>query len=78
MKNILKKILNKKKVAKKSKIAKKVVRVKSKNKSKSSKVKKSIKDVKSKKLNNFKFPFLSLYLLSLKLFFDLINKTISK
>ena len=51
MKNILKKILNKKKVAKKSKIAKKVVRVKSKNKSKSSKVKKSIKDVKSKKLN---------------------------
>ena len=58
MKNILKKILNKKRVAKKAKVTKKakikkkVVKVKNiKNKFKSSKVNKSIKNVKSSKLN---------------------------
>ena len=58
MKNILKKILNKKKVAKKTKvtkkakITKKLVKLKKiKNKSKSLKVNKSIKNVKSSKLN---------------------------
>tara|TARA_Y100000590_G_scaffold281958_1_gene317162 strand:+ start:168 stop:1007 length:840 start_codon:yes stop_codon:yes gene_type:complete len=52
MKNILKKILNKKKIKKKSKVAKKLVKVKKiKNKSKTSKGKKSIKSVKSAKLN---------------------------
>ena len=52
MKNILKKILNKKKVAKKSKLKKKVVKVKKiKNKSKSLKINKSIKNNKSNRLN---------------------------
>jgi len=58
MKNILKKILNKKKsakktkVTKKAKITKKIVNLKKiKNKSKSLKVNKSIKNVKSSKLN---------------------------
>ena len=58
MKNILKKILNKKKAAKKTKvtkkakITKKLVKLKKiKNKSKSLKVNKSIKNVKSSKLN---------------------------
>ena len=58
MKNILKKILNKKKVAKKakvtkkSKVTKKVAKVKKiKNKSKSLKVIKSIKNIKLSKLN---------------------------
>ena len=58
MKNILKKILNKKRVAKKAKVTKKakikkkVVKVKNiKNKFKSSKVNKSIKNLKSSKLN---------------------------
>ena len=52
MKNILKKILNKKKVTKKVKAKKKLIKVKKlKNNSKSTKINKTFKSVKSKKLN---------------------------
>ena len=52
MKNILKKILNKKKVTKKATVKKKVIKVKKlKNNSKSVKIIKTIKNKKSKKLN---------------------------